>query len=279
MPDQSHPPEPTPEPPQAAPRPAPSRPANWLAEIRIALAFLTVLPIRLTASDADHGLSHAVRAFPLAGVPVGIAGAIGYALADFAGLSATIGGLFAIAAMAAASGGLHEDGLADAADGLIGGRDVEHRLAIMRDSRIGAFGAMALFFALALRVTAISYAGDAWDAGFALIAAAIASRAAIPPVMFLLPPARDDGLAHAAGEPDRHRVVDSVALGLVLAALAFAPVAEPLRILACLAAAALAATLVALWARARIGGQTGDVLGAVQQAAEIAVLLAFVAAP
>ena len=97
--------------------------------------------------------------------------------------------------------------------------------------------------------------------------------------MYMLPPARSDGLGRAAGYPDRRRVVDAVALGLVLAALAFAPIAEPLTILAALAAAAVAAALVGLLARARLGGQTGDVLGAVQQAAEIAVLLAFIASP
>ena len=277
MPDQTNPPEPPPS--DARPSTAPGRPGNWLGELRIALVFLTVLPVRLRPEDADHGVSHAVRAFPIVGIPVGLAGAVAYALADVAGLSATICGLFAVAAMAAMAGGLHEDGLADAADGIFGGRDRAERLAIMRDSRIGSFGAMALFFALALRATAISYMGSAWDAGFAMAAAAIASRAAIPPVMFLLPPARGDGLARAAGEPDRHRVVDAVALGLVLSALAFAPIAEPLTNLAALAAAAVAAALLGLHARARLGGQTGDVLGAVQQAAEIAVLLAFIASP
>lgn len=277
MPDQTNPPEPPPS--DARPSTAPGRPDNWLGELRIALVFLTVLPVRLRAEDSDHGVSHAVRAFPIVGIPVGLAGALAYALADVAGLSATICGLFAVAAMAAMAGGLHEDGLADAADGIFGGRDRAERLAIMRDSRIGSFGAMALFFALALRATTISYMGSAWDAGFAMVAAAIASRAAIPPVMFLLPAARGDGLARAAGEPDRHRVVDAVALGLVLSALAFAPIAEPLTILAALAAAAVAAVLVGLLARTRLGGQTGDVLGAVQQAAEIAVLLAFIASP
>jgi adenosylcobinamide-GDP ribazoletransferase len=268
-----------PAPPDDPPADPRTRSAHWLAEIRIATVFLTVLPIRLRPADAGHGVSHAVRAFPIAGIPVGLAGALAYALADLAGLSATIAGLLAVGAMAAMAGGLHEDGLADAADGVFGGRTPAERLAIMRDSRLGTFGAIALFLALALRATALSYAGSAWDAGCAMTAAATASRAAIPPLMLLLPPARGDGLARDAGEPDRHRVVDSVALGLVLAALAFAPVAEPLTILAALAAGALAAAAVGGLARARLGGHTGDALGAAQQAAEIAILLAFVASP
>lgn len=260
--------------------PAPGRPWNWLGEIRIALVFLTTLPIRLRPADLGFGVSHGVRAFPLAGLVCGGAAAGGFALADLCGLGPMLAALIALAAGAIASGGLHEDGLADSADGLIGaGRTRERRLAIMRDSAIGAHGALALILAIGLRAGALTYTGVVLDTVCALIAAAIASRSAIAPVMYLLPAARSDGLSVAAGRPDRGRTADSVALGVLLTALALAPVTQPLTILMALAGAAVGAALPALLARRRLGGQTGDVLGAVQQCAEIGFLLVFVADP
>jgi adenosylcobinamide-GDP ribazoletransferase len=138
---------------------------------------------------------------------------------------------------------------------MAGARSRERRLEIMRDSRIGAHGALALLLATGLRA------------------------AAIAPVMYLLPPARPDGLSHAAGRPDRGRAADAVAIGVLLCALALAPVADPVRIILAMAGAAAGASLPALLARRRLGGQTGDVLGAVQQCAEIGFLLVFIADP
>ncbi|MBL8701526.1 MAG: adenosylcobinamide-GDP ribazoletransferase [Alphaproteobacteria bacterium] len=261
------------------PKPARDRPWNWFGEVRLALVFLTILPIRLRPQDMSFGVSHAVRAFPIAGIPVGAAAALAYAAADLAGLAPMISALLAVAAAAIMSGGLHEDGLADTADGLGGGRTREQRLAIMRDSRIGAFGALALILAIGLRVNVIGNLGVTADAVSALIGAAIASRTAMATVMFLLPPARNDGLSHAAGIPDRSRTADSVMIGVLLTALALAYVAEPVTILAAMCGTAAGAVLPALAARVRLGGQTGDVLGAVQQCAEIGFLLVFIANP
>ena len=256
---------------------APGRPWNWLGELRIALVFLTVLPVRLREADLRFGLSHGVRAFPLAGLAAGAIAAAAFVVADLCGLAPTISALLAIAAGALATGGLHEDGLADTADGMAGARSRERRLEIMRDSRIGAHGALALLLATGLRAAAIAATGAALDTACALVAAAIASRTAIAPVMYLLPPARPDGLSHAAGRPDRGRAADAVAIGVLLCALA--PVADPVRIVLAMAGAAAGASLPALLARRRLGGQTGDVLGAVQQCAEIGFLLVFIADP
>ena len=258
---------------------APGRPWNWLGELRLALVFLTVLPVRLREADLRFGLSHGVRAFPAAGLATGGIAAAAFVVADLCGLAPTISALLAIAAAALATGGLHEDGLADTADGMAGARSRERRLEIMRDSRIGAHGALALLLATGLRATAIAATGVALDTACALVAAAIASRTAIAPVMYLLPPARPDGLSHAAGRPDRGRTADAVAIGVLLCALALAPVADPVRILLAMAGAAAGASLPALLARRRLGGQTGDVLGAVQQCAEIGFLLVFIADP
>lgn len=270
MPDTSPSPESTPR----VETPPPTPLLGWFAELRIALAFLTRFPVHLKDDEAQHPLSAGVRAFPLAGIAVALAGSAVYAVADFAGLSPVASALLAIAAMVVATGGLHEDGLADSADGL-GGRTPEQRLAIMRDSRIGSFGVMALFFVLFLRVTALSYAGSTVEAIFMMMAGAAGSRAAMPAIMYLLSPARSDGLGWSAGLPDRGRVVDAGAIGAVIVIAALGPVWG----LIALAAAALA-TASAFWlARRRLGGHTGDVLGAVQQLAETAILLAYVASP
>jgi adenosylcobinamide-GDP ribazoletransferase len=280
MPDETPAPPPAPEPPIDMPEPPPpGRPWNWLGEMRIALVFLTVLPFRLTPADQRFTVAHAVRAFPLAGLVVGGVAGVAFTLADLAGLASVIAALVALAVAAAMSGGLHEDGLADTVDGLSGGRTRERCLAIMRDPRIGAHGALALVLTVGLRANAVAYTGVVLDTVCALIGAAIASRTAIVPVMYLLPPARPDGVSAMAGTPHRSRAADSVAIGILMTALALAPVLQPLTILLVIAGSAAGAALPALLARRRLGGQTGDVLGAVQQCAEIGFLLVFIADP
>jgi adenosylcobinamide-GDP ribazoletransferase len=247
---------------------------GWIAEIRLATAFLTRLPVPLAAEIARHPVSAAVRAFPVVGLAIGAIGGLVYVIADLLGLSPTIAALLAIAGVAIATGGLHEDGLADSADGL-GARTREQALAIMRDSHIGTFGVMALFFVLSLRVVALSYAGSTVEAVLLLIAAASGSRAVIPALMYMLPPARSDGLGWTAGRPDRRRVVDAGALGALIVAAALWPTWG----LIAIAAGTAAACFVGWLARRRLDGQTGDVLGAAQQIAETAILLSYVAAP
>ncbi|MGQ0662488.1 MAG: adenosylcobinamide-GDP ribazoletransferase [Pseudomonadota bacterium] len=245
-----------------------------MAELRIATLFLTRLPVRLGAIEAGQPLGAAVRAFPLIGAGVGLIGGAAYALADVAGLSSRVAALLAIVAMITITGALHEDGLADAADAL-GGADRDQRLAIMRESRIGVYGALALIFAVLLRAEALSHAGWAGEATLLLVAAAALSRAVLPAVMFWTEPARRDGLAFAAGRPDRRRVVDAGMIGAALAILCLGPVAGAVAAATC----GLVACGLARLAWRRFGGHTGDTLGAIQQAGEIAVLLAFLASP
>jgi adenosylcobinamide-GDP ribazoletransferase len=256
----------------------PSPPAapllGWMAEIRLAMAFLTRFPVGLGAEIAACPIGAAVRAFPLVGLAVGAVGGLVYLVVDRLGMSATIAALLAIGAMVIATGGLHEDGLADAADGF-GARSREQALAIMRDSHIGTFGVLALLFVVSLRVVALSYAGSAIEAVLLLIAGAAGSRAVLPTLMYALPPARMDGLGWDAGYPDRRRVVDAGALGALFVAAALWPVWG----LVAIAAGTAAACLVGWLARRRLGGQTGDVLGAAQQITETAILLSYVAAP
>lgn len=241
-------------------------------ELRLALAFLTRLPVRLPAHVADLPLAAAVRAFPLAGVPVALAGAAVYALAWTLGIPPALAGLLAVATTAALTGALHEDGLADFADAG-GGRERARRLAIMRDSRIGTFGVLALVVATGLRAGAISYLADPLEVATALVAAACASRACIVYAMHALPFARSDGLARRAGRPGKARTLDALAIGA-----AFLLFAGGLAALLAVAFAGLATLAAVRRARHLLGGQTGDVLGSVQQVAEIGVLLACLAA-
>lgn len=241
-------------------------------ELRLALAFLTRMPVRLPAHVAETPLAAAVRGFPLAGAAVAVVGALAFAVVWTVGLPASLAGYIAVAAMAAFTGALHEDGLADFADSL-GARDPAKRLAIMRDSRIGTYGVLATVLAVSLRAGALAYVADPIEALFLLLAAAAGSRACVAHAMHVLPMARADGLAHAAGRPPRARMLDALAIGT-----AFAFLLGPLGAAFAILAAAAATLAVERLARAHVGGQTGDVLGAVQQAAEVAILCAALAA-
>jgi len=242
--------------------------ARWWLEIRVALAFLTRIPIPLDDAP-DLKLAQAARGFPIAGLAVGIAGAVVFAIAEVFALPTLVAALLAVAGMVLLTGGLHEDGLADTADGLGGGRDREHALAVMRDSRIGSYGVIALTIAIGLRAAAIAALGYPDAAGLAIVVAACASRALLPAVMFLMPPARPDGLAQAAGTPSQRAAIEAAALGGIVLLLC-------LGLLAGLLLIALLALFTALFLRYlqhRLGGQTGDTLGAVQQGAEVVILI------
>jgi adenosylcobinamide-GDP ribazoletransferase len=170
------------------------------------------------------------------------------------------------------SGGLHEDGLADSADGLAGS-DPPARLAIMRDPRIGAFGALALLFSVGLRWAALFVLAQGAAALPALIVAAALSRTVPVVLLFWLPPARPDGLGRTAGRPSEATLLTTLAFAVLLTL----PLAGLAAGVLALAAAGVAALLTGELGKRRIGGQTGDVLGAGQQVAEALVLLALAA--
>ena len=245
-------------------------PRSWWTDFRIALLFLTRLPAGQVAEYSPDSLGRALRTGPLVGVVVGALGALAYWIAQGLGLAPILAGLAAVGVTAAVTGALHEDGLGDLADGLAGGVGRDDRLAIMRDSRIGTFGALALIFSVALRATALAALAEPAMVFAALIAAHGLSRAALPVVMVAGRPARLDGLAAQAGTPAPRHAMAALALGAVLAVL----VAGPLAGLTLFGLAALAGILIVWLAQVRIGGYTGDVLGAVQQTVEIAILVA-----
>ncbi|KEP68147.1 cobalamin synthase [Thioclava dalianensis] len=235
-------------------------------EARLALMLLTRLPAgRLTGTAPPLGAS--AWAWPLVGACVGAIAALVFAAAHGLSLSPAICALLASGAAILVTGGLHEDGLADLADSA-GGRDRAHRLEIMRDSRIGSFGMLALALVLALRVAALAQIATPETVGVALIAVAMASRAMMALWARLLPPARPDGMGHSTAQPPR----GALGVALALAALALATLGGAG--LGVALAVGIAATLVAGHARVRLGGQTGDVLGAIQILSETCGLLA-----
>lgn len=250
-------------------RPAP-RLARSLAELRLALMLLTRLPMGWL--DPAPPLAAAAWAYPLAGAVVGLISGVVFVLAEGCGLAPTPAAVLAVAAGVLATGAMHEDGLADLADGFGGGRDKAAKLEIMRDSRLGSYGAIALGLALLLRVVLLAEVLPHHAPLALMIGAGMLSRAPLPLLMRVLSPARDGGLGHSAAE--------RIGPGAVFAALAIAVVAAAFLLpapLAALIAVAVGAGLVALVARRQIGGFTGDVLGAAQVVAELALWLTLAA--
>lgn len=240
-----------------------------LRDIAVALGLLTRLPIRLPNSAYARGAA-AAWAYPLVGVVTGgIAWILGAVLL-WLGFGAVATALVILATLVVITGAMHEDGLADCADGFWGGWDVARRLEIMKDSQIGTYGVIALVLSLAARLAGIWALIEA-DWLWALIGIGALSRAGMPVLMAALPHARDTGLSHAQGRPDRRTafVAIGIGVGAALLTLGGAGVAATLT-------AALILLAVRQIALAKIGGQTGDVLGASQQMVEVAVLVILV---
>lgn len=244
-------------------------PAALRQDFFTALGFLTRLPLPRGATLAAEDLRRAQRLFPLAGLVVGLIGALAFWLASALGLGPWPAGALAVAATALATGALHEDGLGDTADGFGGGDDAGRKLEIMRDSRLGSYGGLALILSVLLRVAALAALADPDVAGAALVAAHVASRGALPAVMAAAPAARPDGLAASIGAARRPDLWLALGLTALLVVLALGLRGG----FFVLALVLLAGAAVVRLARRQIGGITGDVLGAIQQAAEATALL------
>jgi len=228
-------------------------------DIAAAFSLLTRLPLPVNHPRAGARGAGAAWAYPVVGAVLGLlAGTLGWALLSL-GVSAGMATVFVLALQVGMTGAMHEDGLADMADGM-GGFTVEKRLEIMKDSRIGAYGAIALVLALLARHTGISEIVAA-ELPMALAALGAGSRALMVAVMAWLPNARVGGLSHRAGKPEAW---PALAIGLFASLLAFGWGGFWI-----FAGMAFAVALVATIAKARFGGQTGDILGASQQSAEI----------
>jgi len=246
--------------------------SRLVADIAICTGFYTRLWVP-EALVVGGDFARAQWAAPVAGALVGAFGAAGYAASHAAGLPPTVAAALVLATTMLVTGCLHEDGLADMADGLGGGRTRERKLEIMRDSRIGTFGGCALLMSILLRWAAIVALAEPPLVAAALIGAHAAARSVIPAFMRWTPLARAEGLSAAAGVPTVAASTVAIVLGMLSLLL--------LRPTVFLSAAVLLLAWVTILRRLalrQIGGQTGDVLGGLEQGAEIIVLLVAVAA-
>ncbi|WP_159588670.1 adenosylcobinamide-GDP ribazoletransferase [Chelativorans xinjiangense] len=236
------------------------------ADAMACIGFYTRLPLSATVAS----FAAAQWAAPLAGAVIGlVSGGVLWTVV-LAGAPAPVAAAAALGAGMLATGALHEDGLADVADGFGGGRNRDEKLDIMRDSRVGTYGVLVLVVSVLARWAALAAVAGAgsFAALLALVAAHAASRALMPLFMMRVPPARGDGLSAGIG-----RVEGAVAFAALAIGGFFLVLAGPFFTL-------LSAVLLAVWflilerlCRRQIGGQTGDVLGALQQGGEAAVLI------
>jgi adenosylcobinamide-GDP ribazoletransferase len=237
-------------------------------DLVIALGLLTRLPLpaQAFAASGSRPPAQAAWAYPLVGLVVAVAALLVAWLLGGLGLPAPVQAMFVIAVTVVLTGAMHEDGLADCADGFWGGWTRERRLEIMKDSQIGTYGVIALVLSLVLRWQLITMLIDAGALTAALIPAAMVSRAAMVWTMARLPQARDKGLSRQTGIPAPPALMAAVAIGFCAALFTAGWFATIL-------VSILLTFATGLLARAKIAGQTGDVLGATQQIVEIGCLL------
>lgn len=253
-------------------------PIPILSHVPAALRFLSRLPVpRFSFEKQTDGAPDIERlgpALPIAGALLGLIGSLVLLAALGVGLKGFLAATLAFGTLAAISGAFHEDGLADTADAL-GGMSRERRLEIMRDSRLGSFGAVALILAFVLRIGTLDALSSisAMGAAGALIAASALSRVAGLWILYALPPARADGLAHSAGRPSIDSFRQTAVIGLVIAAILVVPTLGALPLLAGLILGTAALFGVTRLSSAQFGGQSGDVAGAAALVCEIAFLI------
>lgn len=266
--------------------PHPRPRGRWLRRearlLLMALQFLTRVPVPARVGHDAVLMQRAVRHFPLVGAAVGAFGAA-VALAALTLWPPFVAALLALAATVWLCAAFHEDGLADTFDALLGAAPRDKALRIMRDSRIGSYGAAALVLVLLLRAVLVAelLARAPVAAAAALVAAHAAARAAAVVLMAWLPYAREDGSAPAGDIARGVRRADAAvaaALGAGFVAAAAGALPSP-ALHAALALLGLAALVVVMqrWLRRRLGGHTGDTLGATEQFGELLVLLAMAA--
>jgi adenosylcobinamide-GDP ribazoletransferase len=239
-----------------------------LRDIFICISLLTRLPVQLDERAYEHR-SAAGWAFPLVGVVVGTASALIGILCMILGFGPNISAGCVVMASMIITGAMHADGLADCADGFWGGWTIERRLAIMKDSHIGAYGVIALILIIGLQWQIIAALMQAEIAFIALISAAVLSRAPLPLIMVRIPNARGAGLSHQTAMSDQNAAFGALVLGGIIAL--FMMGFSGLWVIGCAAAIAVAATALARW---KIAGHTGDTLGATQMLGETFTLLA-----
>ncbi|MBR1200206.1 adenosylcobinamide-GDP ribazoletransferase [Bradyrhizobium sp. AUGA SZCCT0240] len=241
---------------------------EWLDDLRTAVAFLTRLPMPHPQGPMPANFVRAHRMFPVVGALIGaVVGLVCLGLRSV-GVPDLAAAALALGAGAILTGALHEDGLADVADGFGGGRDRAAKLEIMRDSRLGTYGALILLVSFAAKLSALAAVPDGYVVP-SLIAAHALGRGILPWMSVKLPYARNDGLARNAGQPDAATATIAVVLAVIVALLSL----SWSNALFAALLAGLSGFGMAWLAQRQIGGQTGDVLGGAEQVAETAILV------
>ncbi|MDQ0457181.1 adenosylcobinamide-GDP ribazoletransferase [Rhizobium paknamense] len=249
---------------------------EWIVDLARSIAFLSRLPVSSRFFRGHDGsMDRTVRAFPLAGAvllaPVGLL----LALVSATHAGALFSAIAALTLQIMLTGALHEDGLADSADGLGGNHQRERALQIMKDSRNGTYGVVALILSLGLRATAIAALVNhlsPMDAALCLIGVGAASRALMVWHWQALPSARPEGLAASLGKPTEKSLHAALFLGVALAVITIGPATSLSPLAIALVTTALSAYAVNAFVERRLGGRTGDTIGAMQQIAEIVAL-------
>ena len=240
-------------------------------DFRTAASILTRIPMPHQESDTARPLASSYWAFPLIGVVVaGIAALPAMILYSFS-IPATVLAAVMLAIAAVVTGGLHEDGLADLADSF-GGGDSESRLHIMRDSRIGAFGVLALIFTIAINLACLAdLAMDGMTAILgAWVAASVVSRSMMALQSHYYPaPDTTTGFSASVGQPDQRTMLISLGGGFIISVLFIGPAVA----LIGFALSALATLGLGMFINRHIGGVNGDSLGATQQCVTTIMLI------
>jgi adenosylcobinamide-GDP ribazoletransferase len=247
---------------------------DLIAHLARAIGFLSRLPVpdRFFRGH-DGSMSRMVAAFPIAGFVIALVPALLlYVLARTG--DTLVATLLALSLLTLLTGALHEDGLADAADGLGGGRDKEHALLIMKDSRIGSYGVVALILSFGLRAAALAAIArlDPALAALALLASSALSRGAMVWHWHALGPARASGVAASAGRPNDRALAIALGTGVIAGLILVTPHASLRASVTALAMAGCATLVFTRIVRRKVGGHTGDTIGATQQITEIVML-------
>lgn len=247
--------------------------ASLISDFWRAMTLLSRVPVVDIDDFRPVMIARSVWTWPLVGLLLAGLALLPAMLVHYLTDNALIFAIFAVAGMVLLTGSMHEDGMADCADGFGGGVGRARKLEIMRDSHIGTYGVVALILCVGLRLIVLNSAASIGQAAIAFLMMAITSRAAMPVVMRILPSARDNGLGKGAGRPGWIPIL----VGIVIAAGLCVVLSGVFVTLAVLLGALMAIALVSLVARWQIGGQTGDVLGATQLCAELFIGIAFIA--
>jgi adenosylcobinamide-GDP ribazoletransferase len=240
-----------------------------LTDLVSALMLLTRLPVgRFARFGGAANLARSVWAFPVVGLIVNAIGGLVYCAAHRVGMPPLLAAGWTLAATIIITGGLHEDGLADTADGFGGGATPARKMDIMRDSRIGTYGALALVLSVSIRASAIAALGRPPAVATAMIVAGMTGRAGILVMLLLLEPVRGSGMGASVSNPRGAVAVCGLGLAVVVSLLSLP---------ALLAAAVIGfglgfCVILAKFAEHQIGGYTGDVLGASEVVTECIIL-------